>query len=93
MKNEETKKKNNNNNEDSKPGREGTRVDDAEWKQRTGWSTEQMKAWTSESSWTSESMEKGGQGTGWNMDKIKGAWPTEVAHGPHRWSVNRADEA
>lgn len=35
----------------------------------------------------------GGQGTGWSVDKIDGAWTREMAHGPPRWSMSQTDEA
>lgn len=88
MTNEEIKgKKRKKKNEETKPGREGTRAGNAEWQQRTGGSTGPTKAWTGPSE------EKDGQGDGTELDKTDGAWTTEMAQGPHRWSVCQAEEA
>lgn len=63
--------------EETKLGREGTRVDSAGLKQRNGWSMDHR-----EGSWTRQvEREPDGTQNGWSMDQTDGSWT--------RWSMDQ----
>lgn len=71
--------------EETKPGSEGIRVDNAGWKWKTGWCTDRVEhspdgEWTR---WSTIQVEHGpgGAWTRWCTDQVDDPWTRWVKHG------------